>query len=331
ALTGQAGVEPDDSAIQLLAAGSSAAPTNPAALAGLTDYTIEFWFKPPTAPNTATIIQATGGGGTLYSVQYNPSNGGTVTFGAAFLPLPSIQAIDNLQSAGWVHIAFTVEWAGSTFTVRWYLNGELEGSSVGSGTPPTSAAVSVAGPAGGDSPATYLSELAVYDRALTATEIEALYEAKDLSFNDRSVNVQAEIGFPDGPPVVDARVSWDVARVRNHITYARTGGTVQVAEDAASQAAYGKRSYQRLDFQNNSNAQVLTLAQRALAAWKDDRIRVDQVTIAARAEDPDLHKLFYDCQIGDLVEVRVNPRPGFTYDAEAHVIGIAHTITASDW
>src|SRR5690606_28250781 len=92
ALTGQAGVEPDDSAIQLLGAGSSAAPTSPAALASLTDYTIEFWFKPPTASNTATIIQATGGGGTLYSVQYNPSNGGQVALAADFIPIPSVQA-----------------------------------------------------------------------------------------------------------------------------------------------------------------------------------------------------------------------------------------------
>src|SRR5690606_38489032 len=171
-----------------------------------------------------------------------------------------------------------------------------------------------------------LSELAVFAYALTAEDIDL---PTDLP--SRPVNVQARIGFPDGPPVVDARVSWDVARVRNHITFARTGGTVQVVEDAASQAAYGVRTYQRLDFQNNSNAQVLTLAQRALASWKDARIRVDQVTVAARESDPDLHKMFYDCQIGDLVEVRVNPRPGFTYDTEAHVIGIAHTITPSDW
>src|SRR5690606_41466562 len=121
-----------------------------------------------------------------------------------------------------------------------------------------------------------LSELAVFSYALTAEDIDL-----QIVLPSRPVNVQARIGFPDGPPVVDARVSWDVARVRNHITFARTGGTVQVVEDAASPAAYRGRTYQRLDLQNNSNTAVLLLAQRALAAWKDDRIRVDQVTVAA--------------------------------------------------
>ena len=295
------------------------------------DVTIEGWFRPPTGSDTYRFVTAAQGGNTVWEAGYKPDSSGTLYFTAGWLgsAWEPVTGIDNLD---WVHFAFTLEWDGSDYELAAYLNGAAVGSTSGSASPfsPAATVVGVARAVAETSDGA-LSELAVYSHALTQGDVAGLYDAKDADLNSRSVNVQAHIGFPDGPPVVDARVSWDINRVRNQIAFARTGGTVQTAEDATSQAAYGKRTYQRLDFQNNSNAQVLTLAQRALAAWKDDRLRVDRVTIAARDGDPDLHKLFYDCQIGDLVEVRVNPRPGFTYDTEAHVIGLAHTITPSDW
>src|SRR5690606_35295823 len=222
-----------------------------------------------------TLIKAEGTN-KAYEVGYSPTGGGTLFFDADWLTSPF--GIDFIDGLGWIRFTFTLEWSGSNYALTAYLNGDLFNTATGTASPlsPASRDVEIAQAATGDGDAR-LSELAVFSYALTAEDIDL---PTDLP--SRPVNVQARIGFPDGPPVVDARVSWDVARVRNHITFARTGGTVQVAEDAASQAAYGKRSYQRLDFQNNSNAQVLTLAQRALAAWKDDRIRVDQVTIAAR-------------------------------------------------
>lgn len=323
------GVTTEDVAIQIPISG--AAVTNEGPLEIISDLTIEGWFKPPSGSEGFTLIDCDGAAGQAYLVGYTPTGGGTIYFDASWLP----SAINLTPIAGsWNHFAFTVAWTTSTnYTVTRYLNGVQIGQTAAIAVSPPGAGartVTVAEALGDDWPA-WLSELVVYDAVIGPTRIAAHYAAKDLDLNDRSTTVQAEIGFPDGPPIVDAKVSWDIARVRNQIAYARTGGTVQTAEDTTSQTAYGIRTHQRLDYQNNLNTQILTLAERALAAWKDDRVRVDQVTIAARAGDPDAHKLFYDARYGDLVSVRINPRTGFTYDVDTHIIGIAHDITPSDW
>lgn len=330
----QPGVDATDQAIRIPPT-THYEPADPAAFPTRDDeFTVEAWVLFPSTPTTAPadIIRHTDDN-EGWRFEYHFSNGGRVTL----TPMGATGAAASgtgIADDAWHHVVGIIDWPdSSTIRCRVYVDSVLAATGTAAASP-----VSPSGPPtivvadGNLNPQGFLSELAIYDRALTVDEIEALFTARETTdLNSRSVNVQAQIGFPDGPPVVDARVSWDVARVRNHITFARTGGTVQVAEDAASQAAYGPRTYQRLDLQNNSNTAVLLLAQRALAAWKDDRIRVDQVTVAARAGDPSFHRLFYDAQLGDLVSVRINPRPGFTYDVDTHIVGIAHSITPSDW
>lgn len=181
-----------------------------------------------------------------------------------------------------------------------------------------------------------------------ARDGKATFKNKDWLVTDtRSTVIQGYIGYADVPTgaqsahYVDAQTSWELARVFNDIQFQREGGALQQVEDEASQLAYGAgdggqstaRTYQKTDFLNTTDAEVFTLATRALVAYKDARLRIDQVTIEA-VEDPgddDLNRLIWDTQFGDLVAVKVSPPHGWEFERECHVFGISHSISQTDW
>jgi hypothetical protein len=108
---------------------------------------------------------------------------------------------------------------------------------------------------------------------------------------------------------------------------------MQTAEDLDSQDEYEIRSYERTDFKNALDIDVLFLAERYLAASKDSRIRIDSVTITG-VEDPlnaDLNRLLWDTQYGDRLSVEVRTGHGWSYVKDVQVFGISHRITAEDW
>lgn len=173
------------------------------------------------------------------------------------------------------------------------------------------------------------------------TDNSIVFKARDWLITDtRSTTIQGHLGY-DSEQVEDVpyaevtalKVSWDMARIENDIQFARTGSTVYRVEDSASQVLFGKRSHQRLDLQNNLDAEVEYLADRYLAAYKDLRYRVESVTIVANDDtgNEDLNRLFYDAQFGDLVALNVDTGRGWGYQLETHIIGISHDITAHDW
>lgn len=176
----------------------------------------------------------------------------------------------------------------------------------------------------------------------------ATFKSKDwLNTDTRSTVIQGYIGYDDVPTgaqsahYVDAVTSWELARVFNDIQFQRDGGTLQEVEDEASQLAYGAgdggqvtpRTFQKTDFLNTTDGEVLTLATRFLAAFKDARMRVDQVTIEANADptNDDLNRLMWDTRFGDRVKVKVSPPHGWEFERECHVFGISHTIDQTDW
>jgi hypothetical protein len=169
----------------------------------------------------------------------------------------------------------------------------------------------------------------------------AVFRARDWLITDtRSVNIQGYLGYEDIPidtqsaHVLDWKTSWEIQRITNQVLFARTGSSIQMVEDTLSQNIIDEiRSYQRMDFDNNDDAEVLWLAERYLAANKDLRLRVDEVTISGN-EDPgneDLNRLLWDSQYGDLIQIRVAPPWGWELERATQIMGISHTITADDW
>jgi len=188
----------------------------------------------------------------------------------------------------------------------------------------------------------------------------AVFKNRDwLTTDERSVAIQGYLGYDEVPYTPDAS-KWDVSqwdvdvwrafkaqtahvleivtsheatRIVNQVKMARVGSTVQAVEDLDSQALFDGRSYGRTDLENSSDAEVAFLAARYLAAFKDDRLRIDSVTITA-IEDPDnndRNRMLYDTRFGDRLAIKVEPPWGWSYEKEVHVMAISHVITADDW
>lgn len=169
----------------------------------------------------------------------------------------------------------------------------------------------------------------------------ATFKNKDwLIAASRSINIQGYVGYDPAPTgeqaahAISFEHSNELARVANEVHFAREGGTVQSVSDAASiLATDGPITYQRSDLHNSGDTEVLALAVRYLAAFKDPRLRIDSVTIAAVEDtgNADLNRLLWDTQLGDLLAVLVEPAYGWEIEREVHVMGISHTITGDDW
>jgi hypothetical protein len=168
----------------------------------------------------------------------------------------------------------------------------------------------------------------------------AAFKSKDwLTTDTRSTTIQGYVGYseiPEGAQAAhmeDLKTSWELARVVNDVQFARAGGSLQHVEDEASKLAHGPRSYQRTDFHLSTDTEVLALAVRYLNAFKDSRMRVDEVAIAG-VDDPgndDLNRLLWDTQLGDRLSVLIEPPFGWSVEREVHVMGIRHSIRSDDW
>lgn len=169
---------------------------------------------------------------------------------------------------------------------------------------------------------------------------KATFKARDWLITDaRSTTIQGYIGYDEIPTdaqgayLEDLQTSWERARVVNRVQFARIGSTMQQVDDAASQSIHDVRSYQRTDLQNNSDGEVLALAERYLQMFKQSRMRIDAVTIAAVADpgNEDLNRLIWDTRFGDLISVKGQTAHGWDIERELQVMGIHHEITGDEW
>jgi hypothetical protein len=131
--------------------------------------------------------------------------------------------------------------------------------------------------------------------------------------------------------MVEVITSWELARVFNDVQFAREGGTVQQSEDLGSQNKYGARTYQRTDFHNSTDGEVLALAVKFLNASYESRMRVDSVTVSGVEGDGNDNYLLWGVELGDRLAVLVETPFGWSVERELHVFGIQHSITGSDW
>lgn len=151
----------------------------PSALESPSAITVEAWVRPRSFPNGAPsvlrknedalgspqFLLAVGDGSSPGLPHFNPGVAGASATGATELPLNA-----------WTHLAGTYD--GSTATL--YVNGLVAATTAAAGTIPTSARDLFIG---NEELLTdrafdgYIDEVAVYDRALSATEIQAIHDA----------------------------------------------------------------------------------------------------------------------------------------------------------
>jgi len=151
-----------------------------------------------------------------------------------------------------------------------------------------------------------------------------------LKTDPRSTDVQFRIGGPgsDIDPL-NYEVDWSGQRVYNDIQLTRRDGIMQRATDTESWSRYFRRTFIRSALENDNDTDVLELADRFLAAFAYDRIRIEEVEIWPR--DATRAALALETRLGDLIEATVSTGAGWGYTAEAHVMRIDHILTASDW
>jgi len=137
-------------------------------------------------------------------------------------------------------------------------------------------------------------------------------------------------------PCIDIETTSDQDRLANHVSFARAGGTAQVAADQASISLYGNgvpKTYRRHDLINETDGDVAGLAELHLAAHKDAEERVRSITFTPRRPGYPLllvHAL--GRRVRDLVRVVVRPKGGHTCVHDCFISGISHTITTDgEW
>lgn len=343
--TEQTGYVAGDEAVELNGSNEYATVANEGDVEILDDMSLEVWFKGDAgASGENCLFSCRASSDPLFEVFWNASNENI-----RFAPSSTAGGVMDTDVGSapadeWLHLVVTVEWTDTTRLLSVYINGVLVKQLAREYLPSAATrTVNIGRRAIGND--LYfkglLSEMAVFDYLLTNDQIATHYTAHTRDSNERSAEIQGYLGYdvadvPDGKPyadITDVDVSWELARIRNDIQFTRAGGTVQTATDSDSMTLYGRRSYPRTDFINSSDGDVLVLAQRYLSDYKDNRPRLNSVTLTSNRDpdNEDLNRLFYDTRYGDRLAVRIRTLHNWYFDIECHVIGIAHNITADDW
>jgi hypothetical protein len=181
--------------------------------------------------------------------------------------------------------------------------------------------------------------------AVVDSEGGALYVDRDgmFVFDDqysllettRSNTVQAtfvDANVGGSMPYSDVVMSWNAELIKNIVTFQRTGGTVQQAVDLTSRALAGDSTENRTDLVNDTDTQVLNLANYYLARYKDPEYRPKQLELKPRANMAALAPQALGRRVRDLVRVLRHPNRGnYLITRDCHIAGISHDITGDDW
>ena len=158
-------------------------------------------------------------------------------------------------------------------------------------------------------------------------------------FQDRSVTTGSIAGTPtvfndDGTDIPYNNAVWrlDDTLVYNQATVTRSGGTPQVATNAASIAKYFVHSYNQQDLLMQTDAVALDYAQAYVASRAETSIRCDAIEL-------DLYSPNYNAGIlaaltldfFDPVTITTNQPGASTLTKTLQVFGVGHFITPNTW
>lgn len=143
-----------------------------------------------------------------------------------------------------------------------------------------------------DGDATFLDRSALYGKLGTASSLTL-----PVAFIDYPINPSII-----GPVVqyVNAVVKADDDIVYNDITVTRLGGTAQNKQDAASIAAYFKRSAARTGVLMQTDSEAADLASVMLETYKESETRIDQILVDVSEVDSDKAERVFPLELCDL-------------------------------
>jgi hypothetical protein len=189
-------------------------------------------------------------------------------------------------------------------------------------------------------PGTARTSLAALN-TVTLSEYGAFYvdALGSFTFQDRNVTTASIGGTPtvfndNGTNIGYFNAVWrlDDTLVFNAASITRTGGTTQVATDAASIAKYFTHSYNQQNLLMQTDAVALDYAQAYVASRKETSIRCDAITL-------DLYTNNYnagiiaalDLDFFDPITITTNQPGSSTLTKTLQVFGVSMAITPGSW
>lgn len=189
-------------------------------------------------------------------------------------------------------------------------------------------------------PGTPRTSLAAMQTVATS-EYGALYvdASGSFVFQDRSVTTESIAGTPtvfndNGTEIPYANAVWrlDDTLVYNQASVTRSGGTAQVASNAASIAKYFVHSYNQQNLLMETDAVALDYAQAYVASRAETSIRCDAIEL-------DLYFPDYSAGITaaisldyfDPVTITTNQPGASTLTKTLQVFGVRHYVTPNTW
>jgi hypothetical protein len=189
-------------------------------------------------------------------------------------------------------------------------------------------------------PGTARTSLAALN-TVTLSEYGAFYvdAAGSFVFQDRNVTTASIGGTPtvfndNGTAIGYFNAVWrlDDTLVFNAASITRTGGTTQVATDAASIAKYFTHSYNQQNLLMQTDAVALDYAQAYVASRKETSIRCDAITLDLYTDNYNAGIIAaLDLDFFDPITITTNQPGSSTLTKTLQVFGVAMAITPSSW
>lgn len=189
-------------------------------------------------------------------------------------------------------------------------------------------------------PGTARTSLAAME-TVTISEYGALYvdATGSFVFQDRNVTTSSIGGTPtvfndNGQDIgyFDAVWRLDDTLIYNEASITRTGGTAQVATDAASIAKYFAHSYNQQNLLMQTDAVALDYAQAYVASRKETSIRCDAITLDLYTDNYNAGIIAaLDLDFFDPITITTNQPGNSTLTKTLQIFGVAMTITPTTW
>lgn len=178
-------------------------------------------------------------------------------------------------------------------------------------------------------------------QTVTISEYGALYvdASGSFVFQDRSVTTASIAGTPtvfndNGTNIGYFNAVWrlDDTLIYNDASITRTGGTAQIAQDAASIAKYFVHSYNQQNLLMQTDAEALDYAQAYVASRKDTSIRCDAITLDLYTDNYNAGIIAaLDLDFFDPITITTNQPGSSTLTKTLQIFGVAMTITPNSW
>lgn len=136
-------------------------------------------------------------------------------------------------------------------------------------------------------------------------------------------------GGVTGLPVRTITPQWSQWEVINEAHFSRTGGTEQIATDSTSILVLGRRTTRRLDFINDDDTAVLSLANRAINQLSTVKQFVQEASVLV--QDDATVEFVLQVSIGDLLQITTDTIHGWSQTTTATVIAISDEVTPQGW